>query len=94
MAIASGVGSLACPRLHLLIACDQLRSARIGRAQHERRPALIVELADGRTVPISAPGPGWTAAEAWRSCLAGEPRVAEALTHPLGGRAHLRGCRQ
>jgi len=45
----------------LLIARDELRSVRIGRAQHERvggRPALIVELADGRTVPISAPGPG------------------------------------
>jgi hypothetical protein len=50
-------GSLA----SLLIARDELRSVRIGRAQHERiggRPALIVELADGRTVPISAPGPG------------------------------------
>ena len=45
----------------LLIGRDQLRSVRIGRAQHERiggRPALVVELADGRTVPISAPGPG------------------------------------
>ena len=45
----------------LVIARDELRSVRIGRAQHERiagRPALIVELADGRTVPISAPGPG------------------------------------
>jgi hypothetical protein len=50
-------GSLA----SLLIAREELRSVRIGRAQHERiggRPALIVELADGRTVPISAPGPG------------------------------------
>ena len=45
----------------LLIAPDQLRGVRIGRAQHERiggRPALVVELADGRTVQISAPGPG------------------------------------
>ena len=45
----------------LLVARDELRSVRIGRAQHERiggRPALIVELADGRTVSIRAPGPG------------------------------------
>jgi hypothetical protein len=50
-------GSLA----SLSIARDELRSVRIGRAQHERiggRPALIVELADGRAVPISASGPG------------------------------------
>ena len=50
-------GSLA----SLSIARDELRSVRIGHARHERiggRPALIVELADGRTVPISAPGPG------------------------------------
>ncbi|MGZ4353955.1 MAG: hypothetical protein ACXVZ4_10440 [Gaiellaceae bacterium] len=45
----------------LSIGRDELRSVRIGRARHELiagRPALIVELADGRTVPISAPGPG------------------------------------
>lgn len=50
-------GSLA----SLSIAREELRGVRIGRAQRERiggRPALIVELTDGRTVPISAPGPG------------------------------------
>jgi hypothetical protein len=44
-----------------LIARKDLKAVRIGRAPHERirgRPALIVELADGSSVALSALGPG------------------------------------